>query len=58
MTAPSLHLSSLALAGFDVAVAENACKLAGLECELVLVDALADRIPMLLNGTVDILFAG
>lgn len=40
-----------------MAVAENACKLAGLQCELVLLDSLTDRIPKLLDGTVDALVA-
>lgn len=39
-------------------MAEKACELAGLQCDLVLIDAVADRIPALLSGTVDALFAG
>ncbi|PRW44328.1 ABC transporter substrate-binding [Chlorella sorokiniana] len=42
---------------FDVAVATKACELTGLKCEMVPL-VVADRIPKLRDGTVDMLFAG
>lgn len=44
-------------AGFDVAVATKACELTGLTCEMVPM-VVADRIPKLKDGSVDMLFAG
>lgn len=43
--------------GFDVAVATKACELTGLTCEMVPM-IVADRIPKLKDGSVDMLFAG
>lgn len=38
-------------------LARRACQLAGLDCEIVPIAAVADRIPALQNGTVDVLAA-
>ena len=45
------------LAGLDPGLAKAVCGHAGLECELVPIDKLEERIPSLQNGTVDALFA-
>ena len=44
-------------AGFDVAVAAEACAAANISCDFVPIANVADRIPSLQNGTVDILAA-
>ncbi|EFN54001.1 hypothetical protein CHLNCDRAFT_53363 [Chlorella variabilis] len=46
-----------ALTGFDVAVAAEACAAANISCDFVPITNVADRIPSLQNGTVDILAA-
>lgn len=44
-------------AGYGPELARAVCRYAGVECQLVPFEYLADRIPALANGTVDALFA-